>query len=438
MQDVLGNPVTGASAAALDQYELGLRRLQTFSGDPVAAVDAAIAAAPAFVMAHVLKAWLYALSTDKAAMDIARDIHASARALPMTAREAGHVAAIGQLVGGAWNGAGETLAAVARDHPRDALALQAGHQIDFFTGNASMLRDRIGAALPHWNAAMPGYHAMLSAHAFGLEETGDYAAAEAAGRSAVELEPHDGWGQHAVAHVMEMQCRQADGIGWMKDAFARGAEDSFMKVHNWWHLGLYHYDLGQHDEVLRLFDGPIYGDRSRLALNMVDASAILWRLHLGEVDAGKRWQDLADAWEPAAGDGLYAFNDMHAMMAFVAAGRIGAAKTLLAAQEAAVGSGGDNAAFTRDIGLPATRGILAFEDGDYRSAIDLLGPIRAIAHRFGGSHAQRDVIDLTLVEAAIRCGDAALAQDLAARRMISRPHSPLSAVFRDRASKLAH
>ena len=433
MKDRLGLELTGATEASLGHYERGLRQLQTFAGDPVASANAAIEETPGFVMAQMLKAWLYGLSTDRAAMDVARGIHASIKDLEMTAREAGHVAALGRLVGGEWNSAGETLAAVARDFPRDALALQAGHQIDFFTGNAPMLRDRIATALPHWDASMPGYHAMLAAHAFGLEETGDYAAAEAAGRKSVELEPHDGWGQHAVAHVMEMQCRQADGIGWMRGAFANGAEDSFMKVHNWWHLALFHYDLGLHDEVFSLYDGPIYGDRSTLALNMVDASALLWRLHLGGVEAGERWQVLADNWLPLAEDGTYAFNDMHAMMAFAAAGRAGAVRTLLAAQEAAVEAGGDNAGFTRDIGLPATRGILAFEDGDYKTAAELLGPIRAIAHRFGGSHAQRDVIDLTLIEASIRSGDAARARQLAEERMIARPHSPLSAIFRDRA-----
>lgn len=437
MKDLLGNTVTGANAASLEHYERGLRQLQTFAGDPVGSVNAAIAESPGFVMAQMLKGWLYGLSTDKAAMAVARDAHAAVRDLPMTSRERGHVAALGRLVAGEWNGAGETLAAVARDHPRDALALQSGHQIDFFTGNAAMLRDRIGTALPAWDAAMPGYHAMLSAHAFGLEETGDYAAAEASGRRAIELEPHDGWGQHAVAHVMEMQCRQADGIGWMKTAFANGADDSFMKVHNWWHLSLYHYDLGQHDEVFSLYDGPIYGDRSTLALNMVDASAILWRLYLGGVDAGARWQDLADNWTPFADDGNYAFNDMHAMMAFAAAGRTGAARALMEAQQAAIAAGGDNAGFTRDIGLPATKGILAFADGDYRTAADLLGPLRAIAHRFGGSHAQRDVIDLTLIEAAIRAGDRELAAKLTEERMIARPHSPLSGILNNRVEGIA-
>src|SRR3546814_3749330 len=63
---------------------------------------------------------------------------------------------------------------------------------------------------------MPGYHAVLAMHAFGLEETGLYASAEENARRAVEIEPRDGWAQHAVAHVMEMQGRQREGIAWMR------------------------------------------------------------------------------------------------------------------------------------------------------------------------------------------------------------------------------
>lgn len=118
---------------------------------------------------------------------------------------------------------------MAADHPRDVLALRAGHQVDFFTGNAALLRDRIAArALPAWDDLMPGSHAVHSAHAFGLEENADYAGAEKAGRHAVFLDPRDGWGQHAVAHVMEMQCRQKDGIARMRGNEAGWTGDSFL------------------------------------------------------------------------------------------------------------------------------------------------------------------------------------------------------------------
>lgn len=112
-----------------------------------------------------------------------------------------------------------------------------------------MLRDRIGRALPSWGSDMPGYHAILGMQAFGLEEMGEYIRAEKLGRTAVEIEPRDGWAQHAVAHVMEMQSRQKDGIAWMRADPEAWTRESFLKVHNWWHLALFHYDLGETGEV---------------------------------------------------------------------------------------------------------------------------------------------------------------------------------------------
>lgn len=436
MKDLLGLELTGADGAALDDYNLALAGLQCFVGDPVARVDAAIAARPDFVMAHVLKGYLFALSTEAAAAETARQSVATASTLAANARERHHIAALSALSGGKWHDAGRLLAALTAEYPRDALALQAGHQIDFFTGNSAMLRDRIAAALPAWDVSMPGCHAIVGMHAFGLEETGDYARAEAEGRRALDLEPRDGWAHHAVAHVMEMQCRQRDGIAWMRDNLDHWSKDSFLSVHNWWHLALYHYELGETDEVLALYDGPIYGSGSKLALNMVDASAILWRLYLGGVDAGQRWQGLADNWRAAPG-GHYAFNDVHAAMAFVGAGRWSDLEALIEAQKAALAGAGDNASFTRDVGHPATLAIAAFGRGDWEAAVRHLLPIRTLASRFGGSHAQRDVLELTLIEAAIRAGAGELAGHLSAEREASRAGSPLTGLLAARVAKLA-
>jgi hypothetical protein len=270
-------------------------------------------------------------------------------------------------------------------------------------------------------------------HAFGLEENGNYARAEAQGRRAVELEPRDGWAQHAVAHVMEMQGRQKDGIAWMRanpDAWTR---DSSFCVHNWWHLALFHLELGQIEEVLALFDGPIYGARSAVVFDMIDASALLWRLQLRGIDVGDRWSAVADRWAPIAAAGQYAFNDLHAMMAFVGANRPQLAERVLDAQRAAMEGRGDNVAFTREVGYPATLAIRAFGARDYRECARLLRPIRNIAHRFGGSHAQRDLLDLTLIEAAFRAGDNTLAAALVAERHEVRA-SPFTRSFSERLS----
>jgi hypothetical protein len=434
--DRRGLAVTGANAEALDHFEQALAELQCYRADPVASVDKAIAAAPGFAMAHALRAWLHLLGTEPAGILVARESHQAAAATAGTLRERGHAEAIGHLIDGQWHKASRVLEDVAVEAPRDALALLAGHQIDFFTGHSRMLRDRIARALPAWDEAMPGYHSILGMHAFGLEETADYARAEAAGRRGVELEPRDGWSQHAVAHVLEMQNRTADGIAWMTANPDAWAGDSFFKVHNWWHLALYHFDRGEIDAMLKLFDTEIYGAQSGVVLDMVDASALLWRLHLRGVDVGDRWQAVAANWSPIATAANYAFNDAHAVMAFVGAGQRDAAVAVIAAQKDAMARNDDNAMFTRDVGHDVCRALLAFGDGDYATTVKLLRPIRSIAHRFGGSHAQRDVLDLTLIEAAYRAGHASLTAALAAERLEMRHESPLAQLLARRADTI--
>jgi len=432
-RDLLGNPTTGASAEGAAYYEQALKHLLCYIGDPVAETEAAIATSPQMPMAYAMKAWLHLLGTEPGALPVARAALEAAKDLPANAREKGHLRAIAALVDGGWHKASQILEDVAIEFPRDRLAILAGHQIDFFTGNSRMLRDRIARALPAWSDGMPGYHALLGMHAFGLEETGDYERAEASGRLAVELEPRDGWAQHAVVHVLEMQGRHADGIQWMRanpDAWSR---ESFFAVHNWWHVALFHLDLGELDEVWKLYDGPIDSKGSSVVLEMIDHSALLWRLHLRGIDAGKRWANLADRWEPLAAAGNYAFNDVHAMMSFVGANRPAAVRAVLEAQQRAMAAPGDNAAFTRDVGHPVALAIKAFGEGDYAQCVTLLRPLHPVAHRFGGSHAQRDLLELTLLEAALRDGQRALATALAEQRSAVKPTSPHNRMLRARA-----
>ncbi|WP_428665423.1 tetratricopeptide repeat protein [Reyranella sp.] len=415
--------LSGASADAREHYERALGLFRLYSGDPLAAADAALADSPGFAMAHLLKAWLNLLGTEPAGIDAARAAHATAAPHCRTAQEKGHLAAVGHLAEGRWHDASRAILRVSTDHPHDLLALQAGHQIDFFTGNARLLRDRIARALADWSADMPGYHALLGMHAFGLEEMGDYGSAEIAGRRAVELEPRDGWGQHAVAHVLEMQGRTGDGIAWMRDNADAWSCDSFFAVHNWWHLALYHLDRGETGEVLRLFDGPIFGARSGVAMDLLDAAALLWRLHLRGEAVGDRWTAVADNWQPFASAGNYAFNDAHAVMAFVGASRPERIAEVMDAQDRAMASAGDNARFTREVGRPVVLGLKAFGEGDYAGCIAAIQPVIPIANRFGGSHAQRDLLDLTVLEAALRLPDPALARAITAERRAVKPDS---------------
>lgn len=281
---------------------------------------------------------------------------------------------------------------------------------------------------------MPGHSIALGLYAFGLEETGDYARAEETGRQALDRQPLDCWAHHAVAHVMEMQGRAQDGIGWMtaREPFWSG-DDNLFKGHNWWHLALCHLDLGQTGEALALYDGPIRQAQSAVVLDMIDASALLWRLTLTGQDVGERWQELAAAWDQHADGRLYPFNDWHAIMAYLGAGRDDRVEALLATLRE-TGDNSETAVWARRIGLPLVEGFTAFWRGDHATAAERLHPVRFIANAFGGSHAQRDIIDWTLTEAALRGGNRDLAEGLANERLALKPHSPINQGFLRRAT----
>ena len=424
VEDFSGLAVTGATPDALAHYEVANQQFRCYVGDPVASIDKALQLSPGMPMAHAFKAWLHLVGTEPSGLPVAHECMRASRNLKMSFRERRHFRAIELVSEGRWRAAGRVLEEVTADHPTDVLALQVGQLIDFLVGDSRMLRDRIARALPAWSPSMPGYHAVLSQYAFGLEETGDYAQAEKYGCKAVELEPRDGWGWHAVAHVMEMQNRTADGISWLAGGSDSWSPESFFQVHNWWHLALFHLEQGNVDEVLRLFDGPIFGARSQVILDLIDASALLWRLHLLGVDVGDRWNAVADKWEAVGSTADYAFNAWHAMMAFVGAHRERAQKEAIHALKVASVGSGDAALFAKECGLDAAQAILAFGAGRPADAVDLLRPLRSYAHRFGGSHAQRDLIDLTMIEAALRSGQQSLARAFIAERAARRPHSP--------------
>jgi len=414
-KDRYGLELTGASPAAAELYQQALDAYHCYAGEPFPLLQAAIADSPGFVMAHVLKGYMTLVGSNPKVAAIGHAAHTAARDLPASEREAGHVTAVGALRDGRIRDAGRILEDVAIGWPHDVLALQAGQLVDFMTGDSRMLRDRIGRVRAAWTPDMPAYHAILGMHAFGLEETGLYDRAEAAGREAIALEPRNNWAQHAVAHVLEMQDRRVEGIDWMRADAETWSRQSFFAVHNYWHLALFHLGLDQFDAAFALYDGPIWGEQSNLAFDMVDAAALLWRLSLKGADVGGRWTALPDAFAGLP-RGRYAFEDVHAVMAFVGDGRDAAAETALAEMTQALDGPADNAMFTRDVGLPVAQALAAFGRGRYAGAIELLRDVRHRAGRFGGSHAQRDLLDLTLIAAAQRAGDASLERALLAER----------------------
>jgi tetratricopeptide (TPR) repeat protein len=428
LRDSRGVSLSTRNPASLVRYERALELIQSYFVDPLAVLDEAIAEDRDFVMAHAMRAGLIILFGDHSVLPLMRaSIEAGERlAGQANDRERRHLAAARAWLEGDLTGSVRRYGEILHDYPRDSLALQIAHVGDFFLGQSSMLRDRVAQVLPYWDRNVPGYGYVLGMHAFGLEETALYSRAEDTGRRALELNPRDPWAVHAVAHVYEMQGRQADGIRWLTSREQDWAPDNGFAIHNWWHLALYHLDLGDTTAVLDLYDQRVRAQPSKFALDLVDATALLWRLTLQGVDVGSRWQELADSWEPAIDAGFYAFNDAHAMLAFTSAGREASVAALLVSLERRAQGGGTNAMMVRDVGLPLCRAVRDFARAAYASAAERLLELRPTAHRFGGSHAQRDLIHLTAQEAAHRAGRHRLAFALAAERTQVKPASPVN------------
>jgi tetratricopeptide (TPR) repeat protein len=339
-------------------------------------------------------------------------------------RETQHLRAARAWAAGDWAGAARALERALVAHPRDALALKVAQDLYFFLGRRLDLRDVAARVLAHWPAGQPGWGYVQGIYAFGLEENGDYAQALARAEAALADNPRDVWSVHAVAHVHEMEGRHRDGVAFLT-ATAPDWQESYFAVHNWWHRGLYHLELGELDAALDLYDGAVRARPSLEWLDIVDAAALLWRLSLYGADLGDRAARLADDIGPLLESApVYVFNDWHAVMAFGLDGRNDRCARVVADTRRL--ASGTNRASAERAGLALLRGFGAFAAGDYDDALDQLVDIRDAASAVGGSHAQRDVIDLTLIAAAARAGDRRLARALAGERTARKPSAARS------------
>lgn len=430
--DLQGLPVSGANAEAAELYRQAIDELVVFKSSVFDTLDKTVAASPGFPLAHFAKAYLHLFMTETAstaqAAETIEELKKHAPASSWSDRERAHAAAIDAWIGGDMRGAAHILDRLGLDEPRDILGLRIGHELDFFSGNSRNLKDRVGRQLGQWHRSDAQYGIVQGCFAFGLEENGEYERAEEHGRLALEYRHDDVWAIHAVTHSLEMRGAIGAGLSFLgtrKDSWASG---NLFCAHNWWHNALFHLDLGDHKRALEVYDEALYNDESpKIALVLLDASSLLWRIHLEGADVGARLERLSDTWESVQSEtSHYVFNDVHAVIAHVGAGKLGEARRVVANLDAFIAgsAGANNLANSRRVGLPLARAFVAFGEERYREAAEIILDTRGHAVEFGGSAAQRDVLDRTLLEAAIRSGWTRLAAGLASERITARPENP--------------
>ena len=393
LTDRFGNPVSCRNRIALDLYDQAVTQLNFYRTDPIATIDEALAIDPAFVMGHCFKAGLLATTTEKGCeAGIAAALEAAERHVGHALeRERMHLNAARAWLSRDFAGAAKLYGDICAEYPRDLLALQIAHLFDFFLGHSTMLRDRPAQVLHAWGERDPQRGIVLGMHSFGLEECGAYDDAEAIGRRAIELSPADVWAAHAVTHVLEMRGQTHSGIEWIKNTAAglertqllrlpqlvasgalsprRGGLRCGARGVRHAHASHVHAGRGRNDRCLRAaLETSAAQRRRRRSLDRA-------RPELGAVRATtattpsmtcmRSWP----SWPPAI------------------SGRCSAFSTDSGPRHAVPDT---NGIMSRDVGLPIARALCAFERQDFEVAIDELQRVRPFAHRFGGSHAQRD------------------------------------------------
>lgn len=425
-RDARGLDLTTTSEEAATQYNAAVDHYFAYRTDVNDLTKATLAADPAFTMGHVLRGYLMMQFGTAGMAPAARKFLGAAeeRAAGATRRERMHVEALRAWTGGRLDEADRHFEHILDENPHDLLAVRMAHYNYFWLGDRENLRRVAERVLPEWDPTIPGYGYLLGMAAFGREECGAYREAEATGRRAIELNPGDHWATHAVAHVMEMEGRHRDGIEWLDGLKAHWEGCNNFTNHLWWHRAMYHWELEQYDTVLDLYDHRFRKDPSDFYLDIQNAVSMLWRLELRGFDVGRRWEELAEKSRLHLNDLQLPFSDMHYVMALLRAGDRAGARCIIEAMREYGQQDTTYAPIVKAVSLPVAEGMASFTDGRFGETVDRLLPLQGELHRAGGSHAQRDVVTLTLIEAALRAERHELALALLDERTRARPTSP--------------
>ncbi len=436
--DTWGVPAQASHPAALAELDRAVLSLVSMRGDPAAQATAAADGDDRLLLAVIAQAHFTLYSTSETGIADARAILRAIEPQIATApvRERLHFAAARAWADGRWDLAARRLDEALTRHPRDLLALRVAQDLYYFLGDARGLRDVAARVIGAWTEDLPGWGWVRGIYAFGLEEAGDYRRAEAAARAALAHNRRDIWASHALAHVFEMEGRQEEGVAFVGGT-AEDWQDSYFANHNWIHKALYHIELGDFEALLPLYDDRIRGERPIRWVPIVDAAGALWRLALFGVDVRERAQALVEGVRGLLTAPIYVFNDWHALMIFGLAGRDDLVDRVLTLNRGARRAT-TNHGVLQIVGLDVLEGFAAFSAQDDETAVDRLICARPRANLVGGSHAQRDAIDLTLLAAAARLGDDDLVRALLSERTERKPSTRPAAEALIAANRTAH
>ncbi|MBU2957659.1 tetratricopeptide repeat protein [Paracoccus sp. 1_MG-2023] len=407
--DICDASVSITDPTALAEWNATIRAFMAHGSQTPLHLGKVLELEPGFAMGHAAKG-LFSLMLGRSELTVvARDALAVAeRALAQgqaPLRERLWCRALSAWLAGRPSGAIALMEEALMDNPRDTLSAKMSHAIRFVLGDNHGMRRSIERVLNAHGDDHPLRGFVHGCHAFTLEETGEYAAAEAAGLRGLQSAPDDAWGLHAVAHVYDMTHQPERGIALIEENAGSWLHCNNFRYHVWWHKALLHLDRGELEKVVQLYDTEIRHDRTDDYRDFSNASSLLMRLELEGVHVGDRWQELADLAEKRASDACAAFADLHYMMALTRENRTEATQTMLERfHRNAADPETETLRIIAEPGLTAAEGLAAYGEGQYGAAFRNLVQAQPRMQTVGGSHAQRDVFERITIDAGMRAG----------------------------------
>jgi Tfp pilus assembly protein PilF len=418
LTDWYGLPLSTNSAAARDAYVEGCRAKLTAHPGAIAAFDRALTADPGFALAHAARAHALLERGDAAG---ARAAIAAARSFTegLSGREASHVAFFDRLIAGDSEAALAALLAHLEAWPRDAVALATTAFTNGLIGSSGragqkrMLLELLEKLAPHY-----GDDWWFTAHhGMALSENGRRDAARPKIERALAQNPQNPWAAHALAHLCYEEGDANAGRAFLASWLATHPRDGALYSHLSWHRALGELEAGDTAAAQRLFreafapdvhTGPPRG-------KVTDGVSFLWRRELaGQKRDTEAWRIVRDAATSAFPNAGVAFFDMHIALAQIVTGDDAAWE----ARARQIGALGRQGRYPSGSLVPAvSTGFAAFERGDFPAAIDALEPTLGELERIGGSRAQLDLVEFTLLRAYL-----AASRPDDARRMLRGRH----------------
>ncbi|MFT6875948.1 MAG: tetratricopeptide (TPR) repeat protein [Granulosicoccus sp.] len=395
---------------AKEQCLTGIARSVRCHSDSMEYIDSAIAADDSYALARLVKAWMLQSGRENSVSEtVVRLIVEVEDRLPShNGYEAQLLSALKLSKAGKSVESATVLEQMLLESPTDVYVHKIVQDEIFWLGKAHWMRDITERAAPFWQESSVDYGPFLSYRAFANEEAGYLDEAERFGRAALEIDPSDIWGAHAVAHTLLMKGESRRGLDWLEELSVHWGHGNQMRHHLWWHVCLFLLELGDHERILDLLTSEVRNPESVLvkespaaAIDIQNFASLLLRLEFYGVDVGLHWNTLADVCASRVNNHGNAFGNVHDMMVLTATGQFDKASQLIASMSAQyTAEQGSVALAYNAIGIPICLALIAHRKHNHAQVLELLGGVRHDLGLMGGSHAQRDVFYHLLVHTA--------------------------------------